>query len=157
MERSSLSDEPVEALLYLFFALEALLGKKDKNLKAHDLAFRQTVLSHVVEGSFTHPTDTVFLYEDVRSRAVHGEEVTDVNWKEVRSFAWVVSNTLNQYIIIAEQEKIQKRGRLLKFLDEHPDRAKIAKWLLEAGGYNWKAWLEKNVPDQPFSRFQHEE
>jgi hypothetical protein len=40
MEAASLSGDPLTALLFLFFALEALLGDKSEGLKAHGLARR---------------------------------------------------------------------------------------------------------------------
>jgi hypothetical protein len=39
IERARFTGEPLIALLYLFFALEALLGDKPEGLKADDLAF----------------------------------------------------------------------------------------------------------------------
>ncbi|QHK18593.1 hypothetical protein GU243_01035 [Pseudarthrobacter psychrotolerans] len=74
MERARFADEPLIALLYLFFALEALLGDKSEGLKADMLAFRQLVLSYIVTGVFRHPNNTWFLYDRVRSAAVHGED-----------------------------------------------------------------------------------
>jgi hypothetical protein len=55
MERAWLSGDPLTALLFLFFALEALLGDKSEGLKAHGLAFRQTMLSHILTEGFFHP------------------------------------------------------------------------------------------------------
>jgi len=67
MERAWLAGEPLVGLLFLFFALEALLGDKSEGLKAHLLAFRQMMLSHILTGGFSHPNETWFLYEKVRS------------------------------------------------------------------------------------------
>ncbi len=142
MERAWLTGEPLVALLYLFFALEAMLGDKSEKLKAHGLAFRQTMLSHVVDGNFPHPSGTWFLYDTVRSGAVHGEDAPDVEWKVVHSFAWDVRRTLNQYLTVAEKHKYARRARLLKFLDEHPDRPRLIAWLREGGGEIWTKFLD---------------
>jgi hypothetical protein len=39
LERAGFASEPIEALLYLFFGLEALLGDKSEQLKGAALAF----------------------------------------------------------------------------------------------------------------------
>ena len=142
MERAWLVGDPLVALLYLFFTLEALLGDKSEGLKAHGLAFRQAMLSHIVEGNFPHPNGTWFLYDRVRSGAVHGEDAPDVDWRVVHSFAWDVRRTLNQYLTVAEEQRLAKRGRLLRFLDQHEDRPKLIAWLREGGGDVWTTFLD---------------
>lgn len=143
IEEASLAVNPLVSLLLLFFALEAMLGRKDETRKAHALAFRQTMLSHLVEGTFSHPNTTVFLYEDVRSTAVHGEGDIKVDWDEVRGFARSVRNTLNQFLKLAKEQNIKKRSRLLKYLDEHPDRSKLKDWLLGTDKITWEQWLSE--------------
>jgi hypothetical protein len=141
MERSRLSGDPIAALLYLFFALEALLGEKSEGPKAHGLAFRQAMLSHVVTSGFTHPNETWFLYDQVRSAAVHGEDV-EVGWSTVQGFASLVRRTLNQYITLARERGFAKRSRLLKVLDQHPDRLQLIAWLRRNGGPPWTDFLD---------------
>jgi hypothetical protein len=143
MERAGLTGEPLVALLYLFFALEALLGDKSEKLKAHGLAFRQTMLSHIIEGTFTHPNSTWFLYDAVRSAAVHGEGAPDVGKDVVQNFAWGVRKALNQYLTLAKNEKFVRRGRLLAFLDKHPEQPKLVAWLRGAGGDIWTKYLDE--------------
>jgi hypothetical protein len=43
-------------------------------IKAHGLAFREMMLSHIISSGFRHPNRTFFFYDQVRSAAVHGEE-----------------------------------------------------------------------------------
>ena len=142
VERAWLSGEPLVSLLYLFFALEALLGDKSEGLKAHGLAFRQAMLSHVAMGGFTHPNETWFLYDVVRSAAVHGEDVPEVSWEMVASFAHVVRRALNQYLQVAADQRITKRGRLLRFLDQHSDRPQLIAWFRTNGGRVWTYYLD---------------
>jgi hypothetical protein len=52
-------------------------------LKDHGLAFRQTILSHITTNQFTHPNETWFLSDQVRSGAVPGEDVPAVAWHTV--------------------------------------------------------------------------
>lgn len=141
MERARMTDDWLVALLYLFFALEALLGRKSEDLKAHDLAFRQVMLGHVTEGNFSHPNETWFLYDQVRSDAVHGEDVAHVNSEVVQSYEWTVRRTLNQYLGLAKERRFAKRGKLLTYLDEHPDRSKLIAWLRTNGGNQWDTYL----------------
>lgn len=129
LERATLSGDPLVALLYLFFALEALLGRKDGKVKALDLAFRQTMLSHIVTGGFSDPNNTYFLYDEVRSAAVHGEAAPELDWRAVHRFAAVVRKALNDYLLFAELQRFTSRGRLLRALDDHPDRREMVDWL----------------------------
>jgi len=48
IERAIFTDGPLVALLYRFFALEALLGDKSSGLKGEQLAFRRATLSRAV-------------------------------------------------------------------------------------------------------------
>jgi hypothetical protein len=143
MERAWFADEPLVSLLYLFFSLEALLGDKSAGLKAHQLALRQAMLSHVVTGSFSHPNSTWFLYDEVRSGAVHGEDFFDVSWDVARNFGWSVRQTLNNFVVVAGQQRLAKRGRLLRFLDQHPDRPEFIAWLRVNGGDQWTEYLDR--------------
>lgn len=143
MERACLEGDPLVALLYLFFALEALLGKKSEGLKAHGLAFRQAMLSHIVNGNFPHPSETWFLYDKIRSAAVHGEVVPNVDEKTLKSFANDVVRALNQYLALARDEGISTRARLLAFLENHKDRQQLVAWLRRNGGDVWTSYLDK--------------
>ena len=141
MEQARFAGEPLVALLFLFFGLEALLGDKSEGLKAHRLALRQTMLSHIATGSFTDPNETYFLYDDVRSGAVHGEDGPTVSWDDVGSFASVVRDALNQYLGYAEAQGLSQRSRLLRALDEHPDAPKLAAWLRRYAGPAWESYF----------------
>ena len=65
LERAFLTGDELVALLYRFFALEALLGRKSEGLKAHGLALRQMVLAHAVTDSFPDPNATLLLYDKI--------------------------------------------------------------------------------------------
>lgn len=143
MERAWFADEPLVSMLYLFFSLEATIGDKSARLKAHQLAFRQAMLSHLATGGFSHPNDTWFLYDKVRSGAVHGDDLFDVSWDSARKFAWNVRQTLNNFVTIAERQGFAKRGRLLRFLDRHQDREGLIAWLRVNGGHQWVEYLDR--------------
>ena len=142
-ERARFSADPLVALLFLFFALEALLGDKSEGQKAHALAFRQTMLSHVATGGFTNPNKTLYLYDEVRSGAVHGEDAPPVDEDTVDGLAWTVRLALTQYLRIARENHFTKRSQLLKFLNEHLDRAKLEDWLRAYAGPWWAEYFDR--------------
>jgi hypothetical protein len=109
MERACLTGDRLVAMLYRFFALEALLGDKSEGLKAHGLAFREMMLSHVIEGGFRHPNATFLYYDQIRSVAVHGGQAPEVTAKVADDFEWV-RDALAKYLALArEQGFLQKR------------------------------------------------
>lgn len=144
IERSLFAAEPMVALLFLFFGLEALLGDRSSKKKAHDLAFKQALLNHVVTGAFAHPDRTVLLYDRVRSAAVHGEDVHGVTWGVVHDQVGAVKTTLDAYVAFADAQGIGRRGRLLTALARHPGRAQLIDWLRVSGGEEWRKWLERD-------------
>ena len=143
MERAYLVGEPLVMMLYLFFALEALLGDKSEKLKSYPLAFREMMLSHVVTGGFRNPNRTLLLYDEVRSGAVHGEDVPDVTWEDALRFEWAVRDALGNYLTLARAEGLSRRGRLLRCLDEHGDRPDLIDWLRGHGGSDWTRYLDE--------------
>jgi hypothetical protein len=148
MERACLTGDNLLAMLYRFFALEALLGDKSEGLKANGLAFREMMLSHVIEGGFRHPNATFFYYDQIRSVAVHGGQAPDVPRKVAAQFEWAVRDAFANYLALARQQGFSKRGKLLKFLDEHPDKPKLLMWIRDYGGLDWNKFLENNeMPD----------
>jgi hypothetical protein len=150
MERACLTGDNLLAMLYRFFALEALLGDKSEGLKANGLAFREMMLSHVIEGGFRHPNATFFYYDQIRSVAVHGGQAPDVPRKVAAQFEWAVRDALGNYLALARQHGFSKRGELLKFLDEHPDKPKLLAWIRDYGGLDWNKLLEKHeIPAAP--------
>lgn len=148
IERAIFTGEELVALLFLFFGLEALLGRKSDGLKGHELAVRQMVLSQALDQGFTHPTGTFLLYDRVRSAAVHGEDAPWVDASTVSSFAWVVRRTLDQFLTLAKRESFRKRAQVLTYLDDHPSREGCLQWLRGSGGDDWKGYLAK-LPDAP--------
>ena len=73
----------LEELLYLFFALEAMLGDKSEGLKAPALAVRRAIRGLVTRDGFIHPARTYLLYDEVRSAAVHGEEPPEIGQRRL--------------------------------------------------------------------------
>lgn len=143
LDKAFLTGDELEGLLYRFFALEALLGDKAEGLKAHSLAFREMMLSHITTGGIRHPSVTWFLYDKVRSGAVHGAEVPELSWRVTSGVEWSVRDVLNQYLSLAKKHGLTKRSQLLRLLDEHPDRPELITWLHEYGGPQWDKYLAR--------------
>jgi hypothetical protein len=128
-DRARMATDPVEATLYLFFALEALLGDKAEGLKAFGLIFRRTVLGHAVTGYFSSPSLLYYLYDKVRSVAVHGGEAPEVTRNELVSFEGSIRRALNEYLTFAQQHGLTKQSQVRRALTEHEDAAQVLQWL----------------------------
>ena len=112
-------------MLFLFFALEAILGDKSEDLKGRRLALRRAVLSHRMAGHFSLPYDTYLLYDKVRSTAVHGGSPPLVPARMLVGFAWDVRLALNEILEYARREGLSQPSRVIKALDNDPDAAQI--------------------------------
>jgi hypothetical protein len=146
IERAMFASEPLVAVLYTFFALEALLGDKAEGLKAPALALRRAMLGEATGAGFVNPSETFFLYDKVRSAAVHGEDVPETRSEAVHSFTWDVRRALNQYLDYARAEGFTRQSQLVRALDAHADRPNLIAWLRLNGGSAWTKYLEGIAP-----------
>jgi len=144
IEDSMIEGDPLKSLLFLFFALEAILGDRSEGLKAHGLAYRRALLSLLTRGSFPDPSRAYLLYDEVRSAAVHGEEPPPVSEDERLAFMWDVRLALGEYLELAGKESFETRRRLLRYLKEHPERQRFDDWLTEFLGGTWSKFLTKS-------------
>lgn len=133
IDRAMTTPDRLLEVLYYFFALEALLGRKSDKRKGEMLAFRRVFLGHLASGSFTHPNELFVLYDQVRSAAVHGEEEPELPEK-MYSFGWTVRLAFCEFLKLARDNSFQTRKRLLKFMAEHPDRQQAIDWFHAQGG-----------------------
>jgi hypothetical protein len=146
-ERAQLAVDPMIELLYLFFALESILGDKSEGLKAPALAVRRAMLGLVTSGGFVHPARTYLLYDQVRSTAVHGEEPPEIDQDEVNQFAWDVRRALNEYIQFAREKGLTKRSKVRVALDRDERREGIVKALIEQDPKLWGRYLSTPSDD----------
>ncbi len=143
LDKAQLEMDPTTRVLFGFFALESILGDKSEGEKARSLAYRRAMLGATVSGHFTPPDRTFFLYDSVRSEAVHGEGEQLVTGKEARGFVWDVRLAIGEYITFSKQQALTKRKVIRRALDEHPDRAKMAELLTTE---NPKRWADFFIP-----------
>jgi hypothetical protein len=140
IDQATLSTDRVNAMLFGFFALEAMLGARDHGLKATDLAFKRAMLSVAVSEHFSDPERIRDLYDEVRSDAVHGGEPA-LSQDEFRTFSADIRDALREYLELAESEGIVNRKGMIKYLLTHPERPRLEGWLLENGGPPWREYL----------------
>jgi hypothetical protein len=141
-EQAQLAVEPLLQLLFLFTALEAILGDKAGGLKGPYLALRRALLGLNTDGGFTHPARTFLLYDKVRSYAVHGEEAPDVSERVVTSFAWDVRRALNEFLEFARRENLQSRNKVRAALDADPRRENVIAGLLRDDPDLWGKYFD---------------
>jgi hypothetical protein len=146
MERASLATEPLARLVYLFFALEALLGDTGEGLKAGVVAFRRAMLGEAVGRGFVHASGTYWLYDKVRSAAVHGSEPPAITDGDVGHFACDVREALADYLRYGKDHGFTRQSQLVDALDHHPDRPQLIAWLRGNGGDMWTKYLDKIDP-----------
>lgn len=154
LDRAVFTPDPLVATLFRFFALEALLGDKSGGLKNGPIAFRQMTLSEIANGYWFHPDDTFLQYDQVRSYAVHGEVAPAVTEQQAAEFAWMVRDTLDQYLSVASEHGFTKRSQLLNLLDNHPRRQEQIAWIRDHGSPDWNDYLDSitaspETDDQP--------
>ncbi len=125
LEDAQLATEPVIALLYSFFALEAILGRKSDKEKAKPLAVRRAVLGHATTGHFSSPARIFALYDEVRSAAVHGEAPPPFHENDFVAFKWDARRALNEFLDFARAQDASKRGPVLDALEADPARDEI--------------------------------
>lgn len=121
IDRSLVTPDRLVAMLFQFFALEAILGDKAEGLKALGLAFRRTMLGHLVSGHWTGPENIYYQYDKVRSAAVHGSEPPEVSDDQASQFGHDVIRALNEFLGFAEARSFTKRSQLLAALASHED------------------------------------
>jgi hypothetical protein len=93
-----------------------------------------------------HPSRTYWLYEKVRSAAVHGSEPPEVSGDDVYRFAWDVREALDDYLRYGQDHGFMRQSQLVEALDHHPDRPRLIEWLRVNGGDLWTKYLDKIDP-----------
>lgn len=129
LDRARLATEEVVRTLYNFFAMEALLGDPSEGEKGLSLTFRRTILALAVSGHFSDPLRLFFMYDQIRSTAVHGETPPDIDSKQHRRFDWNAREALNEYLIFARDRALRKRSEVIRALESHERADQLLKWL----------------------------
>lgn len=108
-ERSFFATDAIEKVVFLFSALESILGDKDGGLKAERLSMRRAALSESLGEGFTLPERTLALYEHVRSKAIHGEEPMAVSRDQALIFEMDVRHAISEYLRYARERNFTRR------------------------------------------------
>jgi hypothetical protein len=126
-ERSFSATDPVIKIVFLFTALEAILGNRSEGIKSDDLAMHRAALSEALNEGFSLPDRALGLYEQVRSLAIHGEEPVAVSREEAQAFEWDIRRAINEYLRFARQSNLKKRKQVRAALEAK--RREIEAWL----------------------------
>jgi hypothetical protein len=126
-ERSFSATDPVIKIVFLFAALEAILGNRREGIKSDDLAMHRAALSEALNEGFSLPTRALGLYERVRSLAIHGEEPVAVSREEAQAFEWDIRHAINEYLRFARESNLTKRKQVRAELEVK--RLEIEAWL----------------------------
>jgi hypothetical protein len=129
LDRARLATDQVVRTLFNFFALESLLGDRAEGEKGLAITFRRTMLSLAVEGHFSNPHAIYFLYDHVRSGAVHGEAQVEIDVREHRIFDWNARRALNEFLLFAEQGGFRRRAEVRRALANHLRAPEVLEWL----------------------------
>ncbi|HEV7584929.1 MAG TPA: hypothetical protein VGO14_04030 [Solirubrobacteraceae bacterium] len=108
-ERSFLATDAIEKVVFLFTALESILGDKDGGLKAERLSMRRAALSESLGRGFTLPERSLALYEQVRSKAIHGEKPAAVSLDQALTFERDVRHAIDEYLLYARERDFTRR------------------------------------------------
>jgi hypothetical protein len=128
-ERAQLATDPLVEMLYLFFALEALIGDSERE-KGRKLAARRAILGLKTSGYHTDPGRIYFYYGRVRSTAVHGGDPGDVPRDEIDKVSWDMRRAINEFLEYAKANSFTERSWIVKALDSDPHRDEIIKRFL---------------------------
>jgi hypothetical protein len=141
LDRARTTDDMLIRALFLFFALESMLGDKSTGLKAHRLAFVEALLSHNEEGSFREPDRIYFLYDDLRSPAVHGSRDFDVDANDVNALDRRVHTALGNFISVVSREQIVSMRAFHAWLYSHPSATALMEWLRARSPELWTGFI----------------
>jgi hypothetical protein len=130
-ERSFAVTDAVIKVVFLFAALEAILGDRSEGIKSDDLAMRRAALSEALDEGFSLPGRALGLYEHVRSLAIHGEEPVAVSQEEAQAFEWDIRRAINEYLRFARESNLSKRKQVRAELESK--RLEIEAWLRGEG------------------------
>lgn len=136
-ERAQMTEEQLTRLLFLVFAIEALLGDRSAAMKGGNLAVRRAVLGFVITGQFVDPSRIFVYYDEVRSNAVHGDEPIPVTTRDVDRFSADTRGAINQFLTFAEAEHLTQRKKVRKALLLRPEREKLVESLRARDPKRW--------------------
>jgi hypothetical protein len=125
IEQGQLAVDPLVELLFLFIALEAILGDRSEGLKGKQLAVRRAVLGHKTTGHFARPNRLFDLYDQVRSTTTHGEEAPRVPERDFRDFPHDARSAVYEFTQYARAAGFTSRGKLVSSLDDDTARVEI--------------------------------
>ena len=138
----------VDRVLFLFSALEALLGDESGSLKSHRLVFYRVMLGQTVAGGFFHSMPLYWFYDSVRSVAVHGDEPPAITKEAVDTLEWNIRNALYEYVQLCKDRGLTSRKAVRNELHKNPQAVEqCITWLRANDPKGWFAtWTPPGMP-----------
>lgn len=133
-----------DRVLFLFSALEALLGDESGGLKSHRLVFYRVMLGETVAGGFFHPVPLYWFYDSVRSVAVHGDQPPEISSRAVDTLEWNVRKALYEYVQFCKERGLSSRKAVRNELHKDPQAVEQCLTWLRAN--DPKGWFTTWTP-----------
>ena len=149
IDEARLSANLIHKVAFLFSALEAMLGDRSAGLKAPMLVYYRTLLGQVVNGYFPNPARLYAFYDEVRSNAVHGEDVPAITKSDVSELDWSIRSAFDELLAYSSEHRLTRRSQLRKALlatehagptYEHLKTTSPEEW--------WRSWSPWGLPKQ---------
>jgi hypothetical protein len=144
LDRARLATDDITRTLFDFFALEALLGDRSEGEKGLALTFRRSLLGLADGGGFSSPGRLFYLYDQVRSSAVHGENPPVVDPRDYSTFDWDARRALNQFLAFARNRGLRSRTDVIAALEGHPEALALLENLREADP-RWRSFEPRGI------------
>jgi hypothetical protein len=148
IDEARLAVNPLHKVLFLFSALEAILGDKSEGLKAPMIVFYRVLLGDVVSGGFSHPGPVYDLYDKVRSYAVHGEYPPVISENVASRLEWNVRDALYEFLKFSAERNLTTRAKVKEALLATDVAPKGLEWLKANDPIGpWETWSPHERPD----------
>jgi hypothetical protein len=144
LDRARMTGDPLTATLFATFALEGLLVEKNVRLKGHALAFRRALLAGAVGEGFNDPDTAYFVYEQIRSTAVHGGAAPPVDTKKAERLQADVHQAVNQFLQFAVDAGQRSDSKLRHALVSQPAATEL---LARLQGRSPEVWGKQALAD----------
>ena len=126
-ERSFSATDPVIKIVFLFAALEAILGNRNEGIKSDDLAMHRAALSEALDEGFS----SLAAHLTCTSMSVRWRSTAKSRWLSLvtkrRAFEWDIRRAINEYLRFAQRLQLTKRKQVRGELEAK--RVEIEAWL----------------------------
>ena len=131
--KSIAEENPDLKIVYLSTALESILSTRDDKKKGETLAYRMLLLNVFLGKTFAHPARILWIYE-LRSRIIHGSEISVASRREYLTMRRVARNTMKYAIEVIKKTSAKNKKRFIQAIESQEENVKkILDWLNKQG------------------------